>query len=172
MKKYTIAAFSLLVAMTALARIFGPFTGWNDLIDRSPDIVIARCTSTLDLSKPSFVVIQDDWIPSEIEVLSVLKGKTKPGPAHLMSTYWPHPGEQFLLFGNYSEHPGFTNYSVNEDYRVIPLGHYFQTNMIPGTNLQGIVRWAQQRRLDDLNQELEKGQAEKKRLEEGLKTLK
>lgn len=89
-----------------------------------------------------------------------------------MSTYWPHPGEQFLLFGNYREDPGFTHYSVNEGYRVVPLNHHFQTNMLGGTNLQGQIRWVLQNRLSDLNEELEKGQAEKKRLEEGLKTLK
>jgi hypothetical protein len=171
MKKYILALLCVLVAFTAAARLFGEFRGWNELIEHSPNIVIAKCTSSVDtLGKP--YIIQNGWVPSEIEVLTVLKGNTKIGPAHMMSTYWPHPGERFLLFGNYQENPGFTNYSINEEYRVVPLNHYFQTNMLGGTNLQEQIRWVLQNRLQDLNEELAKAQAEKIRLEEGLKGLK
>jgi hypothetical protein len=170
MKKYVFTFIGLLVAVTAFGRLFSEFKSWDALTAESPDIVIAKCTSTLTSEKPSIII--DGWIPSEIEVVSVLKGDTKPGPAHMMSTYWPYPGQQFLLFGYHRNDPKFPHYSVNEDYRVILLNHYFQTNMLPSGTLEEKIRWVLQNRLHDLNEDLEKGQKEKKRLEEGLESLK
>jgi hypothetical protein len=170
LKRYIFTFIGLLVALTAFGRLFSEFKSWDDLTEQSPDIVIARCTSTLGSDTTNkFYVIIDGWIPSEIEVVSVLKGNTRLGAAHMMSTYWPHRDEQFLLFGTYHSDTNFGRYTVNEDYRVIPLNHYFKTNMLPGGTLEEKIRWVLQSRLTDLNEELEKGQKEKKRLEAGLK---
>ena len=82
---------------TAMAVIISPFTGWDDLTRKSPDIVIARCATT-----PNPTVIGDGMISSDVEVLSVLKGDTKPGVAHMVSQYWPHQHERFLMFATYA----------------------------------------------------------------------
>jgi hypothetical protein len=170
MKKYIFAIMGLSIPLIVSATLVGRFKSWNDLIDQSPDIVIAECAATLNTDKPS--IIQDGIIPSEIRVLSVLKGNGELGPTHMHSAFWPYTGQRFLLFAIHRNDESFIGYSAFEEYRVVPLNHYFQTNMLPITNLQEQVRWVLQSRLQDLNEDLSKGEAEKKRLEEGLKNLK
>jgi hypothetical protein len=170
MRKYIPAVLCLLLATCAFARLVNRFTNWNDLIQRSPDVVIARCTSTLGTSKleKPFVIV-DGLIPSEIEVLLVLKGNTTLSSAHMLSTYWPHPGEKFLLIGTYEKDSFFTGYGANEAYQIVPLKRDFQTNMLGGQTLEEKINWVLQSRLRDLNEELAKDNEEKTRLEQGLK---
>jgi hypothetical protein len=156
-----------LVLLADIARLFAvfvaPFNSWDDLTRKSPDIVIARWTTTADPFLPG-----DAMIRSDIEVTSVLKGNTKASAARMVSQYWwPRQGEQFLMFSTY--HSDERLYNATESYRVIPLGRYFSTNQLTGKSLDEQIQLVLRCRLDELTGELKKGADEKKRLEEGLK---
>jgi uncharacterized protein YlxW (UPF0749 family) len=56
-----------------------------------------------------------------------------------------------------------------ESYRVVPLGLNFTTNMIRGKNLDEKTQSLLQRRLNDLNRQMQSEQEEKQRLEEEIK---
>lgn len=172
MKKY-ILLFALIAAATTMATLVDKFKGWNELIERSPDIVIARCVAppTAAQTKKATIIINGS-VPSDIEVIAVLKGTTVPGSSRLLSSYRPRQGEQFLLFASYRNDTSFIGYNAVEEYRVVPLNHFFQTNMLAGKTLEQKIEWILQSRLRDLNEELERGQEEKQRLEEGIKTIK
>ena len=102
------AMIVLFVAVgTAMAVIISPFTGWDDLTTKSPDIIIARCATT-----PNPTGIGDGMISSDVEVLAVLKGDTKPGVAHMVSLYWPHQDERFLMFANYQSNQLYQAYKT------------------------------------------------------------
>jgi hypothetical protein len=162
--KASITAVGLLAAAgSAFAVFVSPFTSWDDLSKKSPDIVIARCVTT---SEPR--AIGDGMIWSEIEVLSVLKGDTKPGTARMVSQYWPRQGERFMMFSFYQSNQLYRAYNATEAYRVVPLGLYFQTNRLAGKPLDEQIQLALRERLDDLTRELKANADEKKRLEEGL----
>jgi len=54
------AMIVLFVAVgTAMAVIISPFTGWDDLTRKSPDIVIARCATT---PNPTGIGDGDDFV--------------------------------------------------------------------------------------------------------------
>src|ERR1035438_7067219 len=110
----------LAVASSAFAVFILPFTSWNDLSIKSPVIIIARCTTT-----PEPTIISDGMIWSDIEVMSVLKGDTKPGMARMVSQYGPRQGERFLMFSTYQSNELYRAYNATETYRVVPLGRYF-----------------------------------------------
>ena len=155
----------LLVAVsTATAVFILPFTSWDDLTKKSPDIVIARCATT-----PDPKVIGDEMIWSDIEVMSVLKGDTKPGAARMVSQYWPRQGERFLIFATYQSNQLYRAYDATEMYRIVPLGRYFLTNELAGKPLDEQIQLVLRHRLEDVSRELERGAEEKSRLEEGLK---
>jgi len=145
---------------TAMVVIISPFTGWDDLTRKSPDIVIARCATT-----PNPTVIGDGMISSDVEVLAVLKGDTKPGVAHMVSQYWPRQGERFLMFATYQSNQ---LYNATETYRIVPLSRDFLANDLAGKSLDEQIQLVLRRRLDDVNRELEKDAEEKSRLEKGL----
>src|SRR5216117_3727606 len=107
----------LFAVSTATAVIILPFTSWDDLTKKSPDIIIARCTAT-----PQPMVVADGMIRSDIEVMSVLKGDTKPGSARMFSQYWPRQGERFLMFATYQGNHLYRAYNATETYRIVPLG--------------------------------------------------
>ena len=159
------AMIVLFVAVgTAMAVIISPFTGWDDLTRKSPDIVIARCVTT-----PNPTVVGDGMISSDVEVLAVLKGDTKPGVARMVSQYWPRQSERFLMFATYQSNQLYRAYNATETYRIVPLGRYFPTNALAGKSLDEQIQLVLRRRLEDVNRELQKNAEEKKRLEKGLK---
>ena len=93
-RKNAIAAISLLaVTFSAFAVRIAPFTSWEDLTKKSPDIIIAQCITT-----PESVVIINGMNWSNIEVISVLKGDTKAGVACMVWEYGPCQGEQVFIF--------------------------------------------------------------------------
>lgn len=170
MKTITIITSLLVVVGTASAIFVNPFKSWNDLTESSRDIVIARCTSTLGTTKPEkTTAIIDGMIPSDIEVLYVLKGSTKPGLSRMVSQYWPYQGEQFLMFAGYSNDQYFTGYSAVEGYRVVPLSRHFNQyiwdHQLAGKPLQGQVQWILKSRLEDLNAEIAQDKDEKTTIE-------
>ena len=154
----------LVAVSTAMAVIILPFTSWDDLTKKSPDIIIARCATT-----PNPTVIGDGIIWSDIEVFAVLKGDTKPGVARMVSQYLPHQEERFLMFATYQSNQLYRAYNATETYRIVPLSRYFPTNELAGKSLDEQIRLVLRRRLEDVNRELERLAKEKSRLEEGLK---
>jgi hypothetical protein len=164
-------AVSLLAAFAAWAVIMEPFTNWANVTAHSPDILLARCKTTPQRSTQQkdgrFRELKDGMIESEIEVLAVLKGSTKPTPpgtepSRLLSRYWPRQSEQYLIFSSF--HDGF--YQAIEEYRVVPMGIGFSTNGLAGKSLTEQVNLLLHSRLKDVDREIERLQEEKKRLEE------
>ena len=131
-KTILIILLFLLTGFATFGVFISEFRGRDDLIEISPDIIVAKCTSTYGM-KPSDkrLLISDGVIPSDVEVLSVLKGNTKPGPAQLQSQYWPYAGQQFAVFGWYSDGA----YSAVESYRIVPLSRYFSLGTLSGKTL-------------------------------------
>ena len=164
MKLRTTGIVLLVAVSTAAAVIILPFTSWDDLTKKSPDIIIARCVTT-----PNPTVVGDGMIWSDIEVLAVLKGDTKPEAARMVSQYWPHQHERFLMFATYQSNQLYRAYNATETYRIVPLGRYFPTNELAGKSLDEQIQLVLRRRLEDVNRELQKNAEEKKRLEKGLK---
>ena len=159
--KTSLSVFAIVgVVSTALAVLVSPFTSWNDLTQKSPDIVIARCTVTTPDSTP----IGDGMVWSDIEVVSVLKGDTKPGVAKMVSQYWPRQGERFLMFSEYQSNQLYQAYNATEAYRIVPLGRYFLTSELAGKPLDKQIQLIFQSRLENLKRIDE----EKTRLEGGL----
>ncbi len=153
------------MASTTAAIIIQPFDSWRSLTDRSPNIIIARCTATPDplSGKKNEVLldIQDGVIDSEIVVIHALKGRTNLGPSRLVSQYWPRQGENYLIFSDYETGA----YNAIETYRILPLGTVFLTNSLVGSSLDEQIRNLLQRRLRNLNREIEDRLKEKTRLE-------
>jgi hypothetical protein len=175
MKKYFAILLLFTTGVVAYAVFFTKFTSWDDLVEQSPDIIIARCTGTVGTFKPEgatpqkTTVITDNIVPSDIEVVSVLKGNTKPGLSHIRSGYWPHQNELFLVFANYRSDQYYSGYAAIEDYRVIPLSRDFRTNELVGKTLNEQIQLILNGRLKDLNDELTRNNEEKLRLEQGFK---
>jgi len=173
MKTLSILYIFLFLACPAFAVLISEFTSWNDLIGRSPDIIIARCTMTPDFTSPGSSATTrwtlDDVVHSDIEVIDVLKGNTKPGLSHLGSFYKPHQGDMFAILGQFSTYQLNSWYNAVEDYRIIPLKEDFDTNKLTGKTLDEQMKIILTARLCDLNDELAKANTEKNRIESGLK---
>jgi hypothetical protein len=99
---------------------------------------------------------------SDVETVSILKGTNVPTAMTLYSEYRPAQGDAYLLF--VTEFQGTNCFSL-ETYRVVPLGSFFDTNLVNGKNLDEQIKVMLQYRLDHLGRELEKGQEEKRWLE-------
>ena len=102
---------------------------------------------------------------SEVEVVSLLKGSNITSSARLWTDHRLRQGESYLIFGYYDRGV----FQAFEDYRVIPLGADFSTNLITGKSLDERLQILFKRRLSNLDHELEQGQKEKERLEKALK---
>jgi hypothetical protein len=164
---------------TALGVPIQPFSSWQALVERSPGIIMARCTKTPPLVQFDTNGIEidrrDGIVDSDIEVIRILKGETNSGieriepaslgAARLSAQYWPYQGEYYAVFGILYD----GSYQATESYRIIPLGHNFPAKSLAGKTLDEQVKFILKWRLDRLNRELEQGEEEKKRLEEGLK---
>jgi hypothetical protein len=159
MKLRTTMLVLLVAVSTAAAVAIGPFTSWDELTKKSPDIIIARCVTA-----PDPTVIGDGRISSDIEVLAVLKGDTKPGVAHMVSLYWPHQDARFLMFATYQSNQLYRAYNATETYRIVPLSRYFLTSALTGKSLDEQIQLVLRRRLEDVNRELERDTEEKSRL--------
>ena len=171
MRKYFCIAMLLLMTTAALTIPITNFKDYDDLVANSPEIIIARCTSTLDFITASnkMVIVIDGMIDSNIEIVSVLKGTPNPGSAHLGSEYWPYRGECLLVFANDRKDEYNKGYTAIEGYRVIPLGHNFMTNQLAGKTVEEQVNLILKMRLDNLKDELGRDTQEKQRIEAKLK---
>lgn len=170
MKKRMLIAIGLAVFAcgVALAVVLVPFHGWDALIAKSPEIIIVKCLKapeeTLFRGNGIAEVTEDGVWPSEIEVVAVLKGTTNRGPVRLYSQLPLRRGEDYLIFAYF-----YDTYSASEEYRIVPLGSDFSTNVLAGKQLDAQVQTLLQFRLDHLNREMENLQAEKACLELGVR---
>jgi hypothetical protein len=165
-KKYFSIIALFFMAGTTFAIFINNFTTWNDLIERSSDIVIAKYTpAPANGNMKKTVAITDGVLYSDIDVLLVLKGNKKPGLSNMASQYCPSNGEQFLLFANYKNDQFYSGYTAIEDYRIVPINASFQTNQLSDKSLDEQIQLILNSRIKDLNDEIERDNDEKKRLE-------
>jgi hypothetical protein len=168
------------VVSLSFAFVTYDFPGWDELIRLSPEIVIVSCKHSPESSRlidgkenpnPMLVGRMGGVTLTDVEVVSRLKGTTAEigSTLTLFSQYRPDQGDFYLLF--VTEFQG-TNCFALDNYRVVPLGYSFKTNLLQGKDLEQQVQFMIQYRLDHLNQELEKGRQEKERLSQAVKTVK
>jgi hypothetical protein len=175
------------MATTAFAITITPFTGWDDVINNSSDIFIAACTSANSLAKaesrssPKIAAVVDGVARQQVEIVDVLKGNAKLGESHVLMPCtelpceWPREGDFFIVFAHgFSDNPTNT-YLAIEDYRTIPITTTdiaAWTNALAGKTLKEQVKMILEYRAARVNYNIQKDQAEKKRLEDELKDLK
>lgn len=160
MRTKIVILFALLgLASAMLAGIYLPFRGWEPLKQNSSDIAIMRCIRT-----QKQISYRDGMTMWEVEVVLALKGATNAGACRLTSLYRPRQDEYYLVFSNFDEGV----YHAVEEYRIVPLGASFSTNMLIGKSLDEQIQHALQHRLNNLNREMEQVKQEMKRVEEGL----
>ena len=154
----------------ALAIPVGEFKSLSDLTDQSPEIIIARCTGTLDFISASnnATVVVDGMIHSDIEVVFVLKGNSKTGMSQMASQYWPYRGEYFLVLANNEKDQFNSGYTAVERYRVISLSHNFMINQLAGKTSKEQIQLILNSRLKDLNSEIARDNEERQRIESCL----
>ncbi|HEY1789695.1 MAG TPA: hypothetical protein VGJ73_16225 [Verrucomicrobiae bacterium] len=161
-----ILLFFFVAGFAAIGVLYSRFKNWDELIQISPDIVIARCTSTYGTNPAAKnAYIMDNVIPSDVKVLSVLKGNTKPGPAKLGSFYWPYPDQRFLIFGWYND----GTYTAIEDHRIVPISRDFSLDTLKGKALADQLQIILSNRLNDVDEEINRDKEEKARIEMYLK---
>lgn len=164
MKIKIVTLFALTLAVTVTGIPVLPFPGWEEIEQKSTDIVIVRCQKSID--DPANAI--RGLIHSDIQVICVLKGQANIISAKLDSMYWPRRGEEYALFSTLQNE----TYDAIETYRVIPLGTYFPTNSLTGKMLDEQIQIIFQWRLNQLNQDLAHLNDEKLRLESALPTPK
>jgi hypothetical protein len=171
MKKYICVAVWIFTTTAALTIPITEFTSYDELTANSPEIIIARCASTVDFLSTTnkIAIIVDGVIKSDIEVVSVIKGTPNSGLAELGSEYWPYRGEYLLVFADYRKDEYNRGYTAIEEHRVIPLGHNFWTNQLAGKTVEEQVNLIFKMRLDNLKDELGRDTQEKQRIEAKLK---
>jgi len=176
MKRPIITILLAVVTSVALARPIISFTSWNNLIEQSSDIFIAK-REDQPFTKGT---VTDGEVPYPGEILYVLKGKAEPCLAEIwLADYpsdWPHPNDMFLVFSSNHGTNGTNKwYKAVEDYRVVSIGQAewirAWTNALAGKPLKEQIRVIVKNRLSALNGELERGKEEQKRLGDGLKEL-
>ena len=167
--KKSILITTLLAASTVFGTLVSPFKNWRDLIDNSPDIVIARCNATLGFTPPGIAPKMQLYPQADIEVMSVLKGGTKPGLSHLSSFYKPYQGELFVVFATHMILGTNSWYNANEEYKIIPLNQNFRVSDLKGKTFDEQIQLILASRLKDLNAEIARNNEEKARLMQGLK---
>lgn len=124
-----VLVFSLFAsAASAFAVRVQPFTSWAELINKSPDIVIARCVSYPE--QQIYVGI----IKSSINVISVVKGDTQLGPAELASLRACSFDTPVLIFSEFKQAEGKPGYIAIETYRLMPLAPDFDFSQLPNNN--------------------------------------
>ena len=158
--KIIVLALSLVIVNVAFGIKLLPFPGWNSVKQKSPNIIIARCLKTA--SGPETDI--SGLIESDVQIVSVLKGRTNLGLARLTSTYWPRQGEQYLIFSIFHDEV----YQASESYRIVPLGTYLPPDLFSDKTLDAQIQTLFRRRLDNLNRQMKEEQVEKLRLEEEL----
>lgn len=158
-----ITAITLMAALTAMARLVIPFESWNQVEEQSPSIIVANCGERTRAPQ-GIITINSTKSDSAIQIIYVLKGTNSIGSARLLTDHSLQDGEKYLVFARCDG----SIYHAYEEYRVIPLGSSFHTNLIAGKSLNEQLHILFKRRLDILNRQMKEDQAEKQRLEEAF----
>ena len=146
-----------------MARLPSTFLGWDRLKADSPEIVVA--VPKVPTSPEAEIIFENGPnFDFSISVLSVLKGTNGVRHARLLSDHELRRGEAYLVFGSY----GNGIYKAHGDFSAVPLGKTFKQEMIAGKPLDEQIRILLQLAIENLNSEIAKKEAEKKRLETGL----
>ncbi len=161
--KITILAASLLT-VSVMARIIAPFHDWGSLIKASPNIIVVHCGNPTP-PDPDVIVMNGTKSDSQIQIVSVLKGTNDLNSARLQTDHGLRQGENYLVFGYFEG--GICK--AYEEYRVVSLGVRFSTNSITGKSFDEQIQILFQQAVNHLNREIQSDEAEKQRLEEGLK---
>jgi hypothetical protein len=160
----------VLAAAAAFGVLVGNFKSWHDLELQSSDIIVAKCTSPIEDNHSGKPMVTFGGIThSDIQVLFVLKGNTKPGLSRLDSLYQPYPGERLMVLGNYRRDENHAGYSAAEKYRIVPINRSFRIEALTGLGLDAQLQLVLSNRLEDLNEIIKRGQEEKARIEKGIK---
>jgi len=162
MKTRIVICFIALIAVSAMARLTAYFSSWSELEDNSPNILIARCGKPIHRVG---TIVNGTASDSAIEIIFPLKGECGTNSAQLLTDYTLQEGGNYLVFGYYKN----GKVLAFEEYRVIPLGLDFSTNSIAGKPLADQLQILYKRRIAILNQEILNDEAEKKRLQTGIK---
>ena len=150
----------LLVSISALARLVVPFSSWDRLKESSPSIVVVLCGKPVP-PDADYAVVGGPRSDSEVEIVAVLKGTNGLGPARLQTDHELRQGENYLVFGNFSQ--GIC--ASFEQYKVVPIGERFSTNSIAGKPLDEQIKTLFQHALFKLNREIQQDQEQKQQLE-------
>jgi len=176
--KITFIALLLWIGvLPVMAFLTSDFPGWDSLTQKSPYIIIVKCKSSPGkerqvnggkMSNPLPAGPLGGIVLTDAEIVFVLKGKDlKPQtPIVLWSRYWPLQGESYLLFA--TDFDGENSHAFDE-YRVIPLGHSFETNSLMGKTLDDQIQILLQSGINNLDSEIKRDTETKQRLESGLK---
>ncbi len=166
MKKLFASAIFLAV-FTATAVLTTLFPGYDELKNRSSDIVVARCIT----NPPTLLHFgaDADINTFSIEIVTAIKGTNFAGIVPLVSEQWLTQGDDYLIFGDCEN----GTCRAIEDFRVVPLGCPLGegaiTNSITGKSLDEEIQTLFKRAINNLDRQIKKDQEEKQRLEEGLK---
>lgn len=173
--KAVVSALLFIGIGSLIAVVVYPFSNWDLLIQKSPDIIVARCSRTPDPYRDHGAGPTGSLFATDIEVISILKRSTnwgaellEPpsiGASRLSSEFYPRQGEFYLIFSIFYDH----EYQASESYRVVPLGLTFSTNSLSGKSLDEQIHALLQRRLNNLERQMKNEQEEKQRLEEAFK---
>jgi len=165
MKQKFIIIACALVSFAAIARVIEPFHGWDRLKTESPNIAIVECGSPV----PPNPNEQTEGAPksdSNAQIIFTLKGTNETTSVRLQTDYELSAGRKYLVFGQIDKGV----FLAYEKFRIIKIGRIFSIESITGKTLDEQVQVILERRLPDLNQELEQNIEEKQRLErKGIK---
>lgn len=166
MKTLLIVLAILAMTFTASAILTLVFSNYEDLENRSSDIIVARCIT----NPPTRIHLgyDPDINNFSIKTIAVLKGTNFSGSIPLVTEQWLNQGDDYLIFGN----PRNGTCRAIEDFRVIPLGREFYagqiTNALAGKSPDQEMKILFKRAIEHLDRQMKKEQQEKERLEEDL----
>ena len=163
MKTKLIVIVLMLMVVSVVARFSARFLGWDRVEAISPDIIVAD-TGHPTPPTPGIVVVNGARFNFDITVLSVLKGTNNVVHARLQTEHELQPLHIYLVFGFYSD--GI--YDAYEEYRVIPLGDTYRSEMIAGKPLDEQLQILFKLGVDTVNQEIAEKQAERDRIQAGI----
>lgn len=155
------------LAANAVAYTTLDFPGWTRLIQNSAEIIVVRCVETTSPNPKEKDAVEHNLrglVDSDIEIVSTLKGALNSKTTRLRSEYRPFQNEYYLIFVRSND--GICE--AFEPYRIVPLGLSFAPNDLNSKTLNEQVLMLLQRRLNDLNRQMDEEQQEKERLEQAV----
>lgn len=162
MKAKTIIAIVILITMNVAASVLIPFEDWDQVFEKSPDIVVATCWNPTPPT-PS-VNRNGPGSDCQVEILSVLKGTNDATSVRLLTEHELQKGSTYLVLGQYNEQGLY----ALEDYRVIQLNKGFRLKSLDGKTLDEKIKILFQSGVDYMNQKIQEDNDERDRLKQAL----